>query len=373
MSENFCQQLPETVKLIEISSILLSIVQDFLKRGIHQPTTEADQRLAGVIIDQIRQAKCYDRFLPWSQHSRLEPVLRQIQQQPASLITLQQCADMVGLSERHLLRLSQQELHMSLNEWRSRAKLLIAIDMLRQQHSINQIASYLGYHSASAFINMFQRMTGKTPTQLRAGQLKQLNSLHIKSLNLRLQNYILHNLIFNNIIVALPETPELVTTMYKPVLPENTFTDSKDMLLLDRQVCFPLYAASNLLNRLYRPVLAQFNLTYPQYLVMLVLWEQFPVSVGDLGDKLFLDSGTLTPLLKRLEANGLVNRQRDPADERRVLIHLSEQGAQLKQQAGVIPQTLASSLNLSVEQIDQLRTQVQQMVSVMSQALQHKD
>ncbi len=142
------------------------------------------------------------------------------------------------------------------------------------------------------------------------------------------------------------------------------------MLLLDRQVCFPLYAASNLLNRLYRPVLAQFNLTYPQYLVMLVLWEQSPVSVGDLGGKLFLDSGTLTPLLKRLEVNGMVNRQRDPADERRVLIYLTEQGQQLKQRAAVIPQTLGNSLNLSVEQIEQLRTQVQQIVGIMAQALQ---
>lgn len=142
------------------------------------------------------------------------------------------------------------------------------------------------------------------------------------------------------------------------------------MLLLDRQVCFPLYAASNLLNRLYHPVLAQFNLTYPQYLVMLVLWEQSPVSVGALGEKLFLDSGTLTPLLKRLEVNGMVNRQRDPADERRVLIYLTEQGQQLKQRAAVIPQTLGNSLNLSVEQIEQLRTQVQQIVGIMAQALQ---
>lgn len=142
------------------------------------------------------------------------------------------------------------------------------------------------------------------------------------------------------------------------------------MLLLDRQVCFPLYAASNLLNRLYRSVLAQFNLTYPQYLVMLVLWEQSPVSVGDLGEKLFLDSGTLTPLLKRLEANGLVNRQRDPTDERRVLVRLSAQGQQLRQQAAVIPQTLGKSLNLSIEQIEELRSQVQQMVAVMAQALQ---
>ena len=143
----------------------------------------------------------------------------------------------------------------------------------------------------------------------------------------------------------------------------------EDLLLLDRQVCFPLYAASNLLNRLYRPVLAQFNLTYPQYLVMLVLWETSPCTVGELGQKLFLDSGTLTPLLKRLAANGLVDRQRDPQDERRVLIALTQQGHALKQQATIIPETLASQLQLSTEQLDQLRHQVQHMVALMSHAL----
>lgn len=145
-----------------------------------------------------------------------------------------------------------------------------------------------------------------------------------------------------------------------------------DLLLLDRQVCFPLYAASNLLNRLYRPVLAQFNLTYPQYLVMLILWQSAPCSVGTLGEKLFLDSGTLTPLLKRLATNGLVERQRDPSDERRVLITLTAQGEALKQQAAIIPQTLAKNLQLSPVQLDQLREQVQHMVALMAHVL-HPD
>lgn len=143
-----------------------------------------------------------------------------------------------------------------------------------------------------------------------------------------------------------------------------------DMLLLDRQVCFPLYAASNLLNRMYRPVLAQLNLTYPQYLVMLVLWEKESCTVGELGDKLFLDSGTLTPLLKRLAANGLVNRQRDPQDERRVLISLTNEGQVLKQQAVIIPHTLAQSLHLEPEQVEQLRLQVQHIIGIMSHTLQ---
>ncbi|TEU26898.1 AraC family transcriptional regulator [Alkanindiges illinoisensis] len=167
IAQEYCAVLPTGIKLIEISPILLSIVHEFIRRDIRRPETPADQRLAQVLIDQIQQARCYDHYLPWSYHAKLEPVLQQIQQQPASLVTLQQCAELAGLSERHLLRLSQQELGMSLNEWRSRAKLLLAIDLLDKQHSIKSIACYLGYQSSSAFIGMFQRMTGKSPSQLR--------------------------------------------------------------------------------------------------------------------------------------------------------------------------------------------------------------
>lgn len=156
IAPEYCAVLLTGIKLIEISPILLSIVHDFSRRDIRRPETPADQRLAQVLIDQIQQARCYDHYLPWSYHAKLEPVLWQIQQQPASLVTLQQ----------YLLRLSQQELGMSLNEWRSRAKLLLAIDVLKQ-HSIRNIAHYLGYHSSSAFIGMFQRMTGKSPSQLQ--------------------------------------------------------------------------------------------------------------------------------------------------------------------------------------------------------------
>lgn len=151
---------------------------------------------------------------------------------------------------------------------------------------------------------------------------------------------------------------------------DTVLSQTEDMLLLDRQVCFPLYAASNLLSRLYRPVLAQLNLTYPQYLVMLVLWEKVSCTVGQLGSQLFLDSGTLTPLLKRLAANGFVDRQRDPNDERRVIVSLTEQGKALKQQATIIPHTLAKSLKLEPEKVNQLRDQVQHIVAIMSHALE---
>lgn len=135
-----------------------------------------------------------------------------------------------------------------------------------------------------------------------------------------------------------------------------------DPLLLDRQLCFPLYAASNLLTRAYRPVLAPLGLTYSQYLVMLVLWEHDVVSVGDLGERLHLDSGTLTPLLKRMERDGFVTRRRDPEDERRVLIMLTPHGHELRAAALNVPQTLAGQLGVDPASVEDLRDAVQAMV-----------
>ncbi len=137
-------------------------------------------------------------------------------------------------------------------------------------------------------------------------------------------------------------------------------------LLLDRQICFPLYAASNLLTRLYRPILATLGLTYPQYLVMLVLWECDPMGVGDLGRALHLDSGTLTPLLKRMEGAGFVSRARDENDERRVLISLTSAGQSLKNDARRVPATLVHDLGLDLDQINALRLQLRDLVLVLS-------
>ena len=141
--------------------------------------------------------------------------------------------------------------------------------------------------------------------------------------------------------------------------------DRDDPLRLDRQVCFPLYAASNLLTRLYHPVLAQLGLTYPQYLVMLALWEQAPMSVGALGGRLYLDSGTLTPLLKRMETAGLVSRKRDPLDERRVLIDLTDAGRALRASARHVPETLAAGLDLQPGDLDLLRDQVRMLIDIL--------
>src|ERR1700743_3561788 len=113
-----------------------------------------------------------------------------------------------------------------------------------------------------------------------------------------------------------------------------------EMLLLDNQLCFAVYSASLAMTRVYKPLLEKLGLTYPQYLVMLVLWERDNVPLKDIGERLFLDSGTLTPLLKRLEAAHLIKRARSTQDERQVLIHLTPQGQALKERARAMPQSI---------------------------------
>ncbi|HYE40659.1 MAG TPA: MarR family transcriptional regulator [Ramlibacter sp.] len=129
-------------------------------------------------------------------------------------------------------------------------------------------------------------------------------------------------------------------------------------LLLDNQLCFALYSASLAMTKLYKPLLEELGLTYPQYLVMLVLWEQDGPMVSELGQRLGLDSGTLTPLLKRLEAAGLVSRMRDVADERRVHIHLTAAGRRLKTRAAKIPACVLAASQCSLSEIQQLTGQV---------------
>ena len=130
---------------------------------------------------------------------------------------------------------------------------------------------------------------------------------------------------------------------------------------LDQQLCFALYSASGLMTKLYRPLLDPLGLTYPQYLAMLALWQHAPSTVGDLGEALGLDSATLTPLLKRLEANGLVARIRDVADERRVHVSLSAAGRRLKARAAAVPACLMAASQCSVEELVALTQQIQQL------------
>jgi DNA-binding MarR family transcriptional regulator len=128
-----------------------------------------------------------------------------------------------------------------------------------------------------------------------------------------------------------------------------------DYLKLENQACFPVYALSRVLTAHYKPILDGIDLTYPQYLVMLILWEHQELSVKEIGEKLLLDSGTLTPLLKKLENKQLISRIRSTADERVMMISLTKNGATLKKKAVSIPETFKCSLGLSNEEMVSLR------------------
>jgi DNA-binding MarR family transcriptional regulator len=141
-----------------------------------------------------------------------------------------------------------------------------------------------------------------------------------------------------------------------------------ETLRLEHQLCFALYAATNRITRLYQPLLAEIGLTYSQYLVLLVLWEQTPRSVGEIGSALDLDSGTLTPLLKRLEAAGLVTRMRDTVDERRVIIALTEAGQQLRERAAEVPGQMACRIPMAEADGVALREQLKQFQRLLTDA-----
>ena len=137
---------------------------------------------------------------------------------------------------------------------------------------------------------------------------------------------------------------------------EKTAAPEADMLRLDQQLCFAAYSTAHAFNRLYRPLLEKLDLTYPQYLVMLVLWEHDGLTVTQIGERLFLDSGTLTPLLKRLESAGRIARTRDPADERRVLITLTGDGQALRTEAQCIPPRIGAALGLTPAELAALKS-----------------
>lgn len=141
---------------------------------------------------------------------------------------------------------------------------------------------------------------------------------------------------------------------------ENAY-DASD-LCLKQQLCFALYAASNQLTRLNRAALEPLGLTYPQFLVMMVLWEVAPCTVSEIGSRLMLDSGTLTPLLKRMQANGLLSRTRDLLDERCVRIDLSPEGRALKRRASRVPALVQCQINLPASALDALRQQLQALI-----------
>ena len=127
-----------------------------------------------------------------------------------------------------------------------------------------------------------------------------------------------------------------------------------DALKLENQLCFPLYACSREIIKQYKPYLDEIDLTYTQYIAMMVLWEKKAVTVKELGNALFLDSGTLTPLLKKMEAKGLIHRQRSAEDERSLIVSLTREGEALKEQALAVPYKMAQCTGLAPEEAAQL-------------------
>ena len=134
-----------------------------------------------------------------------------------------------------------------------------------------------------------------------------------------------------------------------------------ERLRLDRQLCFAVYATSLAMTKHYKPLLEPLGLTYPQYLVMLVLWEADGLTVSAMGERIMLDSGTLTPLLKRIEANGLVQRLRDSSDERRVLLWLTPAGRALKARAVKVPAAMACATGCSLDEIEALTARLTEL------------
>jgi MarR family transcriptional regulator, organic hydroperoxide resistance regulator len=153
-----------------------------------------------------------------------------------------------------------------------------------------------------------------------------------------------------------------------PTPAPGTVPDDADLLRLDRQICFALNAASRAFSGVYRTQLKDLDLTYPQYLAMLALWEHGELSVKKLGEHLRLDSGTLSPLLKRLETAGFVRRERSPRDERSVHVQLTTAGAQLRDKAVQVPRRIAAATGLTLGEIEDLRTRLARLTQALDAA-----
>lgn len=138
--------------------------------------------------------------------------------------------------------------------------------------------------------------------------------------------------------------------------------DKYDILKLENQLCFPLYACAKEIVRKYKPILDEFDLTYTQYITMMVMWERKELNVKELGEHIYLDSGTLTPVLKKLEAKGYIKRTRSKSDERNLLVELTKNGEDLKEQALKIPVQVAQCINLDLEDINTLRKLLNKML-----------
>ena len=143
-----------------------------------------------------------------------------------------------------------------------------------------------------------------------------------------------------------------------------------DQLKLSNQLCFPIYAASRLITREYQPYLDQLGITYPQYLVLMVLWETDGISVNEISKKLILNTNTITPLLKRMEIQGIIKRQRSESDERKVIVDLSEKGKLMQLEAAKIPEKLAAGLiseTFKIEELVDLKDKLENIIHILTE------
>ena len=139
-----------------------------------------------------------------------------------------------------------------------------------------------------------------------------------------------------------------------------------EQLKLSNQLCFPVYAASRLITREYQPYLDKMGITYPQYLVLMVLWESDGISVNEIAQKLLLNTNTVTPLLKRMEVQGIISRNRSEADERKVIVNLTQKGNDMREEASIIPEKLMESLNnetMKLEDLIDLRNKLNTLIT----------
>ncbi|ODG92905.1 MarR family transcriptional regulator [Gottfriedia luciferensis] len=148
--------------------------------------------------------------------------------------------------------------------------------------------------------------------------------------------------------------------------------NKENQLLLENQLCFSIYATSREITKLYRPILDEIGITYPQYLALLSLWEKDQQTVKELGETLFLDSGTLTPMLKRMESAGLIFRKRDSSDERKVFITLTEEGTKLKEKALCIPEKFFKESNTTQEEFLTILNQTKALLKKVQAANENK-
>lgn len=163
---DLCKDLPTVVQTIALSPLLKAILADFSERHITSPATPEDQRLAMVLVDQVRIAPRYDSYLPFTGDDLISPIILALQSKPDERRSLAEWARLAGVTERTLSRRWQQGTGLSFNEWRQRQKLVVALSMLEQGEKVQSVATSLGYSDPSAFIAMFRRQTGFSPTNL---------------------------------------------------------------------------------------------------------------------------------------------------------------------------------------------------------------